>query len=341
MNAQRFIDWLIGTFLVVLFFPIRLFSHKSSCRNILFVKLWAIGESVLTLPALKELHDRGFSITVFCRRRNAPVFEQKFIDKVVLFEHPLEWGKYLFWFDVCVDGEPYMNLSALFCRILGRYVIGFSHGIRAILYDEKVKYNDVQHVVLTYCDLVFPLGVVAKPKALVKLSCNSFPKKERIIGLAPGVAESGRSRLWPVGKWAVLADMLVDYGFDVCFVGSKEDSNMVFEITGQMKNSAQNLAGRTSLKEFFCLVARFCAFVACDTGTMHIAAAQGVPTVGLFCPNTPVRFAPFGKNNFFVYKPVYKRPCINVHKGIIDCSHHNHMSRISVDDVFSVLRRIL
>ena len=76
-----------------------------------------------------------------------------------------------------------------------------------------------------------------------------------------------------------------------------------------------------------------------DTGPMHIAAAQGVKTIGLFGPNLPIRWGPFGKWNIAVYKKgvCSYSPCINVHKGEVpECrfgEDNKCMKAIKVEDV--------
>jgi heptosyltransferase-2 len=84
---------------------------------------------------------------------------------------------------------------------------------------------------------------------------------------------------------------------------------------------------------------------------MHIAAAQRVKTIGLFGPNLPDRFGPFGKRNIPVYKgKICKHsPCINVHKGQIpDClyskmsqDYQKCMKAIQVSDVLRAVSKLL
>ncbi|MDP6293138.1 MAG: glycosyltransferase family 9 protein [Candidatus Woesearchaeota archaeon] len=339
MKLQRAIDRYVGAALILLLWPLKLFSRKIQNKEAVFIKLWAIGESVLTLPALKALHDRGWNVTVLCTKRNASVYQQPFIKKVLLMERFLTIERKFQKFDVAIDGEPYLNLSALFTRWMGKHCIGFAHGSRARLYNERVPYKDMQHVVRTYGDLMKPLQVELQAQTLIPLP-GAKRKKLKVIGLAPGVAESGKSRVWPAAKWAVLADTLIKQGNKVCFVGNQADVASVQRIQKLMKEKAQSMAGKTSLTEFFSWVTQCKAFVGCDSGTMHVAAAQGVPTIGLFGPNTPVRFAPYGPANGSVYKPRYKKPCINVHLGQIDCDHQDHMTNIQPADVLTALRRI-
>jgi heptosyltransferase-2 len=100
---------------------------------------------------------------------------------------------------------------------------------------------------------------------------------------------------WPVGRLAELARALERAtGARVVVTGSAGDravADAVAEVGG-----AVSLAGRTSLAEFGALAAGALAVVALDSGPMHVAAAVGAPTVGIFALQTdePDRWAPLG-----------------------------------------------
>ncbi|MFM7105313.1 MAG: glycosyltransferase family 9 protein, partial [Flavobacteriales bacterium] len=58
-----------------------------------------------------------------------------------------------------------------------------------------------------------------------------------------------------------------------------------------------------SLDELIQFIGQCQGFVACSTGPMHIAAALGIPTVGLFSPHRPIhpgRWAPLGPNAHYL-----------------------------------------
>ena len=94
---------------------------------------------------------------------------------------------------------------------------------------------------------------------------------------------------------------------------------------------------------FFYLIEKCNLFVGNDSGPMHIAAAQKVKTVGLFGPNLPERFWPYGKGILLFTRAIiaYFSPCINVHKGQVpDClfsknstDYQKCMKNIKVEDV--------
>jgi lipopolysaccharide heptosyltransferase II len=57
-----------------------------------------------------------------------------------------------------------------------------------------------------------------------------------------------------------------------------------------------DLAGRINLRQLGCLLYEAALFVGNDSGPMHLAAAAGIPTIGIFGPSKPVETAPFGKH---------------------------------------------
>jgi ADP-heptose:LPS heptosyltransferase len=55
-----------------------------------------------------------------------------------------------------------------------------------------------------------------------------------------------------------------------------------------------DLVGRTDLLTAAAVLRRCVLFIGNDTGLMHIAAASGAPTLGLFGPSPAEQYAPWG-----------------------------------------------
>jgi heptosyltransferase-2 len=73
---------------------------------------------------------------------------------------------------------------------------------------------------------------------------------------------------------------------------------------------------------------------------MHISAAQGTDTIGLFGPNTPERFAPYGKNNISIYK-AKEEPVINPHLGSFKLPSQDWMEKITVNEVLRNAKKLI
>jgi ADP-heptose:LPS heptosyltransferase len=68
-----------------------------------------------------------------------------------------------------------------------------------------------------------------------------------------------------------------------------------------------NLTGNTSLVSLPTLIKRACWVVCNDSGPLHLAAALGVPTLGIFGPTDPRLFGPYplnAPNNHVVQAPI-------------------------------------
>jgi len=68
-----------------------------------------------------------------------------------------------------------------------------------------------------------------------------------------------------------------------------------------------NLTGNTSLVSLPTLIKRACWVICNDSGPLHLAAALGVPTLGIFGPTDPQLFGPYpltAPNNHVVQAPI-------------------------------------
>jgi ADP-heptose:LPS heptosyltransferase len=89
------------------------------------------------------------------------------------------------------------------------------------------------------------------------------------------------------------------------------------------------------------LLARAAVVVTNDSGPMHLAAALGAPTVGLFGPETPVMYAPLGLEARALYRPPPCSPCINVHDNKVSSCIFGEpqcLVNIEVDEVLAAVR---
>jgi len=384
LGLVKFVDKYAGSFaclvLGIIRSPAMLLSGRfnpEKAKKILVIQLWGIGESITTVPAIKSLKKKfpDSEIEILATARNKDVyFGNKDITKVIEIEpgffQLMKLAKRNFRkYDLIVDMEEYLNASAFVSFFIGRERVGFDHGFRSLMYTRKTRYNDMQHSVFAFLDLAAKVGGDKKAIALGNLNFSKedeqevknfmndkrISKKDFIIGIAPGAAESAPSRKWPKERYAKLADSLLRKykKAKIVFIGSSDERALVEEIFIVMdtKKRVYDAAGIFTLKQTFAMIKKCSAFIGNDSGPMHIAAAQGVKTIGLFGPNTPVRWAPFGKGNAFVYigKNICDfSPCINTHKGQVpDCfyrraslDYQKCMKAIDVDRVMMTFAKL-
>jgi len=102
---------------------------------------------------------------------------------------------------------------------------------------------------------------------------------------------------WPVGQFAAIGDALAGtFDAPVLLSGTAQEAAMIDSISGAMRRPHASIAGQTTLRSLAALLAKAAAVVALDSGPMHIAAAVGAPTVGIFALRTdrPQRWRPLG-----------------------------------------------
>ncbi len=125
---------------------------------------------------------------------------------------------------------------------------------------------------------------------------------------------SKRSNVWPIVGWATLAGELREhFGLPILVSGAPSDASIADAVVRAANhtsaaNTIASIAGRLGIGAFGALAQRARAFVGITTGSMHVAAAVGCPTVGIFPFQTdfPERWAPLGRR-VAVVRPSY--PC--------------------------------
>jgi len=339
----------------------RIFPKKLKTNRILVIKLWALGDSIVSLSMIRGLRKNlpKAEIDVLCHERNkAPFMDNKDINKIIEFRVSSIF-KLFRKYDLCIDTEPYLNVSALISLWCARYRAGFSHGIRSLLYSSRTEFSKKQHMVQNYLDMIRKLGFNYDADKLVKLETtkaekaavekflkkNKLSKNDFIVGITPGVAESVKTRMWPLERMAELADKISGkHNAKIIIIDSPANKGEAEKMASKMKTKPIFCIGDLSIREVFNLVERCRIYICNDTGPMHIAAAQGVKTIGLFGPNTPVLWGPYGEKNISIYHPPWCSPCIDNAKGkmpkCFNKVYQQCMKNISVDEVMKAFEKL-
>jgi len=119
-----------------------------------------------------------------------------------------------------------------------------------------------------------------------------LPGPRPIIALGP--TANWAPKIWPADRFAALFRSLGRGAVPAVFAGPGEaERAMAAPLLGALPE-AIDLVGRLSLPEVAACLARCALFVGNDSGLMHLAAAAGTPTLGLFGPTSAAEYAPAG-----------------------------------------------
>ena len=78
-----------------------------------------------------------------------------------------------------------------------------------------------------------------------------------------------------------------------------------------------------------------------DSGLVHVSAAIGTPTIGIFGPTSPWHWAPLNPIAATVQQTVDKLQCQPCHKPVCGLQHHRCMRNISATQVLEIAQRAL
>ena len=133
--------------------------------------------------------------------------------------------------------------------------------------------------------------------------------KGKPVIIDPG-SEYGPAKMWEPDKYAKLIDyIMTDKGLSVVLLGSKGAANIVRKIIGTTQKKPFILTGKLSLREAIIAISQARLFISPDTGSMHIAAALGVPQVAIFGSSSPEWTAPLNPESRILYKNLSCSPC--------------------------------
>lgn len=158
--------------------------------------------------------------------------------------------------------------------------------------DRFVPYIYFQPEVLRYLEVVALVG--ARPHAIepaIAVTPRDHAEIERLglerdafAAIHPGATDPRRH--WPAEKFATVGDALARAGMRVAVIGTGEERQLVRAVTTAMTAPALELCDRVSLGGLAAFLARSRVVVSNDSGPLHLAAAVGAATVGIYwCGN--------------------------------------------------------
>jgi heptosyltransferase II len=155
------------------------------------------------------------------------------------------------------------------------------------------------------------------------------------VALAPGSV--GASKRWTYYPEA--ARLLAEQGLDVWVVGGPGEKALATEIVAAGGSRARDLTG-TDLRNGILAMAAASVAISNDSGLMHIAAALGTPTIGIFGPTSPYHWAPLNGLAATVLTKT-SVPCQPCHRPVCTMNDHRCMRDILASDVVETAERVL
>jgi heptosyltransferase-2 len=161
------------------------------------------------------------------------------------------------------------------------------------------------------------------------------------LGTGPGVALApgsvGPSKRW--SWYAEAARLLAERGLDVWVIGGPGEKALAAEIVATGGPRVRDLTG-TDLRNGVVAMAAAGVAVSNDSGLMHIAAAAGTPTIGIFGPTSPHLWGPLNPLAATIQTKTVV-PCQPCHRPVCTMNNHACMRDIPATEVAEITARVL
>lgn len=344
-------------------------------REILVIRLGHLGDYIQTLPLLQRLQGRTKSVDVL-----VGVWNQNFAKVVTDDINVIPYSTVLHQFNrnkkraLCEIYKEYKYLCGLRnCRygvvlsLEGHHLLDFV--LRSALHYDKFyavrQNNDLPLLSRMECESIAydqrqPEHVwllsFAKSLGLFSGACSPFipldeekcqesvacvPQSRPYVTISPGAGWSGKC--WPQERFVSIGKWLIDHrDMNVLVIGSPGESSLCGQIASGIGRRAVSLAGKTSKIDVCCLLKNAFAHLGNDNGLMHIAAAVGAPTVSLFGPTDPEKWAPSGEQHIFLqHRDACTSSCLPWHPNAMCTGNHACMNAITEEEVIRALTKLL
>lgn len=299
-------------------------SHILICRND------NIGDVVLTLPitAWLKQHFPSVKISFMCRGYAAAVVRRcSTVDDVVecegVMDDPVRYFRQSD-IDTVIFAQPDRRFAiAAFKAGIKHRVGNARQKIYQLLFcNRRVRFSkrttDLHEAQINF-EFLRPFGLGSIPDLETIAGLYQFkPETDAQVGalLAPHrfnliihTKSNGHGREWPIGHFTRLADILKKQpDIHLWTTGSAAEGRWLEEHAAALLESqnVSNVCGKLTLAQLGVMISLADGLIASGTGPLHLSAALGQRTLGLFPPTRPMhpgRWAPVGRRAQSLFMP--------------------------------------
>lgn len=302
--------------------------RERSNSHFLIMSTTGIGDTLWATPALRSLKDTfpKSRVVVVTSPLGREVLDcNPYIDKLYTIKDPVFFQLFALYkklskyrFTTCLFFHASQRALLPLVSILGIPCIignaGMQKGLDHLLSHSILPRPD-HHEIERRLALLKPLGIYSRQRALeVYLSEEEYRlpnllEKGSWIILHPGASHTFKQ--WSKLSYLELGQNLASQlNVKIAVTGNARESRICEEIATGIPG-AISLAGIITLRNFAAFCSKASLLITNDTGPMHLAFAQKLPTVAIFSPTNPKVCGPYHIDNAY---PLYALktcfPCI-------------------------------
>ncbi len=321
-------------------------QRMSDAFPILFVTASRIGDAVLSSGLLRKLHEEmpQALFTIAAGPVSAPLFRDMPNLKQLIVLEKRPWAGH--WLKLWRLARP--TPWGLVVDMRGSGLSRFLRSRRKAVNGRGSVAGEPVHKVIEAARLLNLADDPPAPHLYVAEETQAaadalIAGEGPLLAIGPGANWGGKA--WAAERFAVIAAKLLEpdgplAGGRLLLLGG-EDDRLTCRIVRHALPRARvvDLCGRADLLTVYAALKRARLFLGNDSGLMHMAAAAGAPTLGLFGPSDERLYAPWGPYTRALRGPrdfaTFQRLDPQLNQPV------EHMGDLSLASVLSAARRLL
>ncbi len=345
---------------------VKVYQEAFNVKRVLVIKLSALGDLILSIPALKAIRKKfpaPSQITCITSKPLAALLVNcPHIDQLLVYDYNgrdkgwlslIRIGRHLRGknFDLSIDLQNNRKSHILSMLAFSPRRYGYKNGKFSFLLSHKARQDKfilgpVEH----QFRILKMLDIELKDKKIelwpskddqqyidAFLESEWVNKEQILVGIHIGSSKRWVTKRWPLEYVGKICENLGLKDIRAVLTGEDIDAREFKALQESTKKSRPIIAcGKTTINQLCCLIKRCNVFIAGDTAPLHIASGVGAPIIALFGPTDPRRHLPSSENIALLNAELACQPCYKSKCASIEC-----MKQISVEKVEEAIFKLL
>ncbi|MBN2406624.1 MAG: glycosyltransferase family 9 protein [Elusimicrobia bacterium] len=338
-------------------------EKRGEAKNILIIKLSAMGDTILLYPAVKGIRQSypGARISVVCSDVNSEVWgRNENVDEIIKLDvnkavNPFYLAGFAAGirrrkFDISADFDQWLRISVLIGLLSEAPVrVGFATKgqYRHTGFTRSLEHSPEIHETDLFIDLARMAGAQVTDRSLFfPVYDNEATSAERILAaecpdcrikgyavVHPGCGPHGWQREWPAERYAEICDFITDrYRYKIVLTGGLDEAETVVQVASRLKEEPVNIQGAVSLGELAAVIKNAKFVISGNTGVMHLAAALNTRCIAIHGPTDWKKWGPVGQGHKVITSGLPCSPCLYLGHEY-GCSTRKCMENIPAGEV--------
>jgi heptosyltransferase I len=334
---------------------------KSQPEKICVIRLSAIGDTCHALAVVRRIQDNWpeAKITWIIGKTEARLLADIPDIEFIIFDKSKGRRAYKNirhmlgskTFDIALCMHASMRVNLLYPSIRAPIRLGFDRkrakDLQWLFTNRRVAEAHGEHALEAMMSFASAIGVTPQPirwdipldqkdrEYAADYRCASKP----LIVISPCSSNRSRNfRNWSIENYAATIEHLVGRGYRVVLTGGSSELEKEYGAALSAGGVADDLVGKTSLKQLAALIDAADLVICPDSGPAHIATAFSTPVLGLYATSNPDRTGPFASRELTANRYPHAalkylgKPAADLRWGQ-RVRHPDAMNLITVDEV--------